>query len=343
MNVHAESPNNASQATQTTGPGFNSLGAAGLVFWLICSVGVGFLKGGAWWVVLGTIFGTFLGGLIVAALIAFIASRFSQNRRRTFNLTFVIVLFLALLGQFTQLGTAAQNARALNQLAETSEQVTADTADMIDRAVAGQDTSDEAEAQVGRMMGAFEDASHELTGEERIMMQVSHDMLAEVQKQMRRYNAALARLEESGGVDPLTLDSRRQIAERRWIIESFQQANEAFDRVYAELPAKAEAELTARGVSKGNVRAFVNGMSKQSRIDLIRRLRQKDREIVDAMLGMLNIFEASFDQWYVDTDGLVVFERDEDVDLFNQHFNDLNIAANEQVALQQQAATQLRK
>ena len=345
MNEHTDPGINGTGGAQGRGsePRLNALGTAGVVFWIIFSVGYGFLMGTGVSYTGGFIAGMLVFGLLLAWLFGWMFSKLFGDSRRTFNIVFVMVLFIGLLGQFAQLGIAAQNQRAIGTIQAANDRMTLGTVDMLDRAVAGEDIGDEAEDQLDQMLGVFEEVSGQVTGEERIMMEVSHQMLARIQKQMKRYNQALQRLEASGGVDPLTLETRQQIAERRKVIESFKSANEAFDQVYADLPTQMQTELENRGVSKANIRAYIRGMSEQSRIDMIRQMRQKDREIVEAMLGMLEIFDKSFDQWYVDTDGLVVFERDRDVDHFNYYFNMLNAAATDQVALQKQAAEQMRK
>jgi len=176
--------------------------------------------------------------------------------------------------------------------------------------------------RIDEVVEKFENASSELPAELRAQMADQAAALREIKAVALPYEQAYNRFIGLGGLDPVTMSGGSDIQARidllRVMYDENEKIDEAFPAIFAKLepdPEKARAQL-----------------------DLVRRIRQTDREMLPHMIDALEILKKHWSVSELGADGIFYFGAevpDEDIEAYNRHIELMNAAADEQGRLQQ--------
>ena len=131
-----------------------------------------------------------------------------------------------------------------------------------------------------------------------------------------RNNEAVEKLVEAGGVDPRTMQDRSHILRRQGMVNAMLKTSRELDKVYMNLEPTLRAQLKKAGFEPNEIEWMVKKWRTGAMPELHAKLREADRQVAEAMLGMLQFLDASFGEWHIDNDGDLVFEMES---LFTQY------------------------
>jgi hypothetical protein len=132
------------------------------------------------------------------------------------------------------------------------------------------------------------------------------ETLRKVQAIVTPYQTAMEELTKLGGLDPTTINELEQFDRRIELVEELGRLNEIMDENLPALIRKLDQDAGADEI--------------ELKIDLIKQIRQTDRESFQSMNGYLLILQQLWGQYGIDTDGSIMFSPDVEDELI-QKFN----------------------
>jgi hypothetical protein len=172
-------------------------------------------------------------------------------------------------------------------------------------------------------------------------MEASAAMLGRLQVPAKVYEAKLKVLLAAQVLNGATLTSKAQFAPRREVVEDFRQANQELVAAYTNMEASFRAELAARQLPERIIQAQLAGFRKSlaARNALVLKIRQKDEELGQQMLRVLDLLEDQWGRWSYDKETTqILFTADSAADQYNQSVRRIEQIGTEQQALQRLAA-----
>ncbi len=178
---------------------------------------------------------------------------------------------------------------------------------LLDRALAGEQVRHEELAILEDTLAQVQEAAHAATGNDRVVLKSLQVIMAEMYQVMSDLSAELDALESAGGLDVSTFTGIDSIADRRSLIDRFEQANDAAIRYYADVEANLRAEMMRRRVPESAARQLAARWAEGARPVLMVQLRQNDHRILTAWRGFLNTYRDGWGVWEVGEDGIALW------------------------------------
>ncbi len=286
----------------------------------------------------------FISALVIA-IPSWLAWRIARSRLAG-NITCAVIVGLMLAGFGSSIMTAMQtrtdNNAALDKFDKTLDTNLDSQSDLIDRAIAGEDVSDEMADRFDKNMSNLEQLGNDSSGQQAKVFTAMAKVMRRIEAPALAYNDAFNQFFEAGGIDPATLENPGANAERLKMVETFAAANEQFDAVYASLESDLRTRLLAQNISKDRVEFLISKWWQGARPDLINQIRQTDRELVGSFRGILNTLDAAQGRWRMDSD-MVIIEDDALLEQYNTHFDRMIEVSTRQEALQRQVQQVMNK
>lgn len=284
------------------------------------------------------LFGSVLFSAFIIGIPSWIAWRVTRSRL-VGNITCTIIVGLILASftssMLTGIHTKAENDAALDKFDKTFDAQIDEQAELFDRAIAGEDVADEMIDRLDQNLDSLEQLGDESSGHQAMAFNAMAKVMRRLEGPMNTYNEASNRFLEAGGIDPATMLDHALIPERLRLIEEFATANEQFAATYASLEADLRKQLLAAGIGKDRAEFLVRNWRRGGRPDLIAKMRQADRDLVESFRGIVNTLNEAYGRWSVE-DERVIFEDDEMLDQYSTHFNRMNESIALQEALQRE-------
>jgi hypothetical protein len=188
-----------------------------------------------------------------------------------------------------------------------------------------------------RLQGQFAEAAKNLTGEDALVMQTMSAYFKHTQSGLKKYEAAVARLREAEVLNPERLTEQAQIEPRREIVRAFLEANQQLTDSITDTNRTFATELAKAKVSPAKVEAFMQDFRAKTapRDALTLQIRNCDRRIGEAMIGILDLFDNHWGKWrYSPALNQVLLPDDSLRRTYNRLHKELDTAGKDQVRLQ---------
>ena len=175
--------------------------------------------------------------------------------------------------------------------------------------------------RVDRIVDAYENSSEDLPDELRAQMDDQVQALKDIKALALPYEQAYNAFMSLGGLDPSTMQNEADIQQRIDLIDTLIVENDKIDAGVPEI-------LPRMGGSPAEV---------EQQVDLVRKIRQTDRDMLPHMREILVILKKYWAVSEMSEDGVFYFGvevPDEDIERYNEHIDLMNAAAAEQERLQ---------
>ena len=260
-------------------------------------------------------------------------SRLAGNIVCTLMVGLMISFFFV--GIFTGITSARNNDAALAKFDKNLEAQKANQSDLLDRAIAGEDVTDESLDQFDQSMQNLEQLSNESRGQQARVFTILSEVMKRLEQPFLSYSDSVNQLFDAGSIDPATLGSPEAIVERLRMVEDFAAANERLAIVYASLEADLRTKLRADKLDDDMIDFIVRNWKQGARPDLIAKIRQTDRDLAVSLRGILNTLAEAEGQWSLGGE-LVVIEDDTLREQYTTHYDRMIEASELQEDLQRQ-------
>jgi hypothetical protein len=319
------------KAKPNRGTSLNVVGWLAMGLFLVVVVGVHVLKGDS-----GHFVAEVVGGLFVAAVPAIIAGWISRGNRWAINITLAAtIVSLMTLGAVSALLVNARNDAVLAKYDVATEHRMAKSHELLERHLAGEDTSVEQVNVLGDFLSSSKQAAKYLGGRDQKIMMAMTEVTSDIQHPLADYSAAFEAFNEAGGIDSEGIESRAQIATRLALLDAFSTANERFDAAYANMEPQLAARLNSIDLTPKDVSKIVDQWKQGSQPDLIRQIRATARALVVSYRGLLQALDSFWGQWQVDGED-TLFHTDEGFAQYNKYFEQMQNTIDQQTQLQQE-------
>jgi hypothetical protein len=247
-----------------------------------------------------------------------------------------VFLFAGVTGYFH----ARHNAQVLKDLRATSRQVNEDVKKDI---ASGKDVTvavEDAQLGIEKMKTALDSASATTSGTDALVMKGSSDHLARAQVLFKAYATTLKAIQEPNVLDMGGVSKREQLQGRKEVVQRFMTANDKLQDFFANREKIFRRDLQAAGVPPDAVERVITGYKKSAGQHdlLVVKIRQDDHNMGTAILGMLNILDASWGKWTYNVQRKKVdFDDAATLDQYLSFRDQIESAAREQKTLQAKA------
>lgn len=184
---------------------------------------------------------------------------------------------------------------------------------------------------------AAKQASKDLPGESGQVLDASAAYLTELQRLSKAYEVEFKTVQSAHVLTATNLTSKDQIQPRKQIVTHFLQVNDDVDRFVAASETAFKNELVKRNVSQQRIQREVDAFrsASQPRTPLVREIRSTDRQIGNAMLNILALYESEWGRWRYDAESRkVVFSDAATLGKYTDYLDQISASAQQQVALQ---------
>ena len=184
---------------------------------------------------------------------------------------------------------------------------------------------------------AAKQASKDLPGESGQVLDASAAYLTELQRLSKAYEVEFKTVQSAHVLTATNLTSKDQIQPRKQIVTHFLQVNDDVDRFVAASGSAFKNELVKRNVSQQRIQREVDAFrsASQPRTPLVREIRSTDRQIGNAMLNILALYESEWGRWRYDAQsGKVLFSDAATLGKYTDYLDQIGASARQQVALQ---------
>lgn len=175
--------------------------------------------------------------------------------------------------------------------------------------------------RVDKLVDAYENSSDDLPEELKAKMAEQVEALKEIKSLARPYEIAYNAFTQLGGLDPATMKDEADIQQRIDLVSTLIVENELIDAAFPEI-------LPRLGGDPANI---------EQQLDLVKKIRQTDRDMLPHMREVLVILKKHWAISEMGEDDMFYFGYDvpdEDIELYNEHIELMNVAAMEQERLQ---------
>ena len=175
--------------------------------------------------------------------------------------------------------------------------------------------------RVDKLVDAYENSSEDLPEELKAQMADQVEALKEIKSLARPYEIAYNAFTQLGGLDPATMKDEADIQQRIDLVSTLIVENELIDAAFPEI-------LPRLGGDPANI---------EQQLDLVKKIRQTDRDMLPHMREVLVILKKHWAISEMGEDDMFYFGYDvpdEDIELYNEHIELMNVAAMEQERLQ---------
>lgn len=232
---------------------------------------------------------------------------------------------------------ALQRRQALEDLHATADEYRA-------QAVASLTNSHQQPVDSQQLQQSLNRAANKTSGETAALLRASQLYLGRMQAYQRNYEQASRALLAGKVLGAANLQQRAQIQDRKALVLAFLNANDGFKAFLKNGESNYRKELSSSEISAEQKEAAVAGFHKTFTVQtpLLLAIRDADDRMGEAMLGVLNLFDAQWGKWRYDTQaGLVRFEDHAAVAQYNALLAEINDAATRQSTAQKQLAAVL--
>ena len=188
-----------------------------------------------------------------------------------------------------------------------------------------------------KAIDAAKQASKDLPGESGLVLDASAAYLTELQRLSKAYDVEFKKLQAAQILTATNLTSKDQIPPRKQLVSHFLQVNDDVDRFVASSETAFKNELVKRNVSQQRIQLEVDAFHRasQPRTPLVREIRATDRQIGNAMLNILALYESEWGRWRYDAQvGKVFFSDTATLNKYNDYLDQIGASAQQQLALQ---------
>ncbi|MFG0298213.1 MAG: hypothetical protein ACF8K1_01230 [Phycisphaerales bacterium JB047] len=175
--------------------------------------------------------------------------------------------------------------------------------------------------RVDKLVDAYENSSEDLPDALKAQMADQVEALKDIKALAQPYELAYNAFTELGGLDPTTMTDEADIQKRINLVNTLIDENEKIDAGFPEI-------LPRLGGDPAEI---------EQQLDLVKKIRQTDREMLPHMREVLVILKKHWAISEMGDDDMFYFGYDvpdEDIDLYNEHIELMNVAALEQERLQ---------
>jgi len=188
-----------------------------------------------------------------------------------------------------------------------------------------------------RMQTQLNNAAQSLSGDDAKVAQAMKAHIARVQTSLQRFQTSMTALRGAKVLGTADLTDRKQIADRRNIVNDFLAANQELAMVATNCAANLQADLVRLRVSPSIAdRVMANFQREATRTtELTLKIRECDDQVGHAMLELLDLLEAQWGRWTYDraTDK-ISFQDPRARSTYQEHLTDIKAAGERQVQLQ---------
>jgi hypothetical protein len=202
-----------------------------------------------------------------------------------------------------------------------------------------------ASAEEGKVEGASErlskfgesvgNAAESTTGTERQGLRVAQRLLQSMAPAVSTYEAAFKELQSADVLKVDLIDSKEAIASRVVVVNKFSEANDNLLRVINGLESQVRVELEKEGFPQREREKFISSFLGSANVELTRKIRQCDTELVTTLLKMLAILDREWGAWKVEN-GNVSFNRAPAIEEYNTLVGNLDEIGERQSTAQQE-------
>jgi hypothetical protein len=290
----------------------------------------------------GFVAGTFLGAILIPALISLVPTMIayfvSRRSTRAVNITLLATLvFLLALGCLAALGNMiggriatkrAQHDAAMRQMDELRDSLRAKAQKKIDN----QGFSTASPEEAAEMASKMDAIASKLTGEEAVIVKAESAASKSIVNAGVPMGQALAAFMQAGAVRPPTLKSRADIEKRLKLLDEVVKTNGAMRLALQTAPEECRQALIAGGIKAARADTYVQAFEQGGKIATLTRMCDARDDFGKAAHEYLSILHEQWGKWTVEDDE-VLFSDDSAVDDFNAAIEDLRKAEAAQVQL----------
>ena len=300
------------------------------------------------WVALGA--GAIAGLLLLAGLVVAIVALCGiprHGRERilvrsliglSLSLLFLGVFATGIVSGFTK---AWQNRTIAQSIRESSKEIATGTKRDVEQgrgiSVARQ------QLRIEGMQHSLEAASEGASGDTALLAKASAAYLQKLQPVMKEYGDAVKSLMEPPILNLDGVERREQLQARRVLVQRFLAVNEKLAAFTANPEKRFREELEKGSVPAKTVEAALAGYRKSaaSQADVAAKIRNDDRRMGNALLGMLDVLDANWGRWSYNTQKQkTIFQDDAALDKYIGYREEMEAATKEQKRLQAQFVSQ---
>jgi len=285
--------------------------------------------------------GVLLLGSVVLGIIALCGiSKHGTERILVRSVVGLLISFLLLFVMGSGFISGFRRARTDHQLSLALRQSTDDMESSLKQDVEkGHGVSvTRTEASFEKFKTAMDAASQKASGDNALFAKASSAYLQQMQPLMKDYSSALTSLQKPSILDMSGVERREQLAAKKDLVQKFSVSNEklaAFVKTKGELYRQ---ELQKSGLPAEGIEAALKEYNKivsPQESELALQIREDDRQMGAALIGMLGILDTNWGHWKYDTARKkVAFEQDAALDQYLSYRDKLDAAAQEQRKLQ---------
>lgn len=284
------------------------------------------------------LFGSVLVSAFVIGVPSWLVWRISRSRLAG-NITCALIVSLMLFAFGSAIVTTKnkvqKNEAAMDAFLADSDATHQQQAELLDRAIAGEDVADEMSKRFDENLDRIDRVSAQSSGTQAKVMEAMGQVMRRLQKPLARYNEAADLFMNAGGIDPATLTDAETIAKRLEMADEFDLANDALTATYADLERDMRARLKAMSMSDKEADFLIGKWRQGARPDLMARVRESDRVIAEKSRKMLSILKDNFGRWSY-SDDTILFDDDAVLEQYNACAIELDNAAVEQEQAQRE-------
>ena len=235
--------------------------------------------------------------------------------------------------------------RALEQK-QAFNQIHTAAADLRSRAVVALTNGPSVSADSGQLQRSLSQAAEKSSGATAVLLRNSELYLARMQSLQRTYGLAVKELKAAKVLDAETLTQQEQIRRRTMVVEKFLDANQACKDFVQHCEANYSNQLATSGISAAQIQTALSSFRRESgpQVPLVLSIREADERMGKAMIGVLKLFDAEWEQWNYDaTTRVVRFKNRSALNQYKALLAEIRQAGTEQEAVSKQLAAVMSK
>lgn len=194
------------------------------------------------------------------------------------------------------------------------------------------------EQQLERLQSQYKEAGEKLSGHHKVIMEASAAYAEALQREMKKYNAAVTAFQAAEVLNAGAIENQAQIAEKRTVVENFMAANASLTVFMKQSGQVYEKELRQRKLPEATLQEVLRGFNRSAglRQPLLMEIRTCDERLGKAALGALDLLDKQYGKWrYVAATEQINFTDDAAIDQYNGFMKEINQAAEDQAAAQE--------
>jgi hypothetical protein len=238
---------------------------------------------------------------IVAVFLAGPHQRGSVAARVAGGILLLGLLTAVAIPNFVRARTLASNKRAAEEVQAAAKSFRAEAASAITN---GQTPSLEP------LQRSFGRAAEKTSGDTAALFKGSQLFLQQLQRYQEAYAKAANELKSAKVLATSTLSDRRQIQDRKAVVQKFLDANASLRTAVQQSESNFRKELAALGVSGSQTEAALTGFRKSFQGPLLLTIREADERMGHGMLQVLNLFDAQWGKWRFDSNAQILRFQD---------------------------------